>query len=128
MRVLKEIGERETLLQAAARDLRQIEDLPRFEAKGVPLILEIRVATIGVLDAIRLWRELMWNPHPFVWNSQNYILKLAHDQAQIFGECDIVARLRPFVRDLVLFLPAASSCDARFETEADRIPPQLYIV
>ena len=43
---------------------------------AVPCRVQVRVATVEVIEAIAKWRRLQLQPTPFLWNGLNYMLKV----------------------------------------------------
>ena len=58
-----------------------------------------------LLESVKSWRDLMWNPHAFIWNSQNYLIKMSKDYSEIL-DSTFITRLQPFVSDLIFYLPS----------------------
>ena len=49
----------------------------------------------------------MWNPHPFIWSSENYILKIGKDY-EMFLDSIMFVRLQIFIADFIFFVPQSS--------------------
>jgi len=103
--VLKRIEVRETLLSDLHLFLHK-ENLTvkEFTAKIPKKLLQLREATILVLKGIRRWRKLMWSPQAFLWNSENYILKVGKDYEALLDSLMFV-KLQIFVADFIFFIP-----------------------
>lgn len=42
-------------------------------------LLDLRKCTINVCQSIQKWRKLMWRPHGFFYQNENYLLKIKND-------------------------------------------------
>ena len=110
--IIQKIDQRETAMTSVKQFLKETEtDFCKFECKIVKKLRHFRNISISVLEAIKSWREVMWSPHPFLWNSQNYILKMSKDYSELL-DYTLFVRLQPFVSDFIFFLPATLSKDS----------------
>ncbi|OQR95537.1 hypothetical protein THRCLA_22121 [Thraustotheca clavata] len=42
-------------------------------------LIQLRMASLDVVEAIALWRRILVRPMPFLWRGHNYLLRMAHD-------------------------------------------------
>eukprot|EP00818_Percolomonas_sp_WS_P004380 CAMPEP_0117443846 /NCGR_PEP_ID=MMETSP0759-20121206/4920_1 /TAXON_ID=63605 /ORGANISM="Percolomonas cosmopolitus, Strain WS" /LENGTH=2244 /DNA_ID=CAMNT_0005235863 /DNA_START=115 /DNA_END=6846 /DNA_ORIENTATION=- len=84
LHVLKQIDIREAYL-AQLRDLveafeeRNILNYAALTQQVVQLISKIRLATLDTVEAIVEWRRGLTVPKPFIWKTNNYLLKIQRD-------------------------------------------------
>jgi len=106
--ILREIENRESLL-ADLNEFLHNENLTltQFAQNIASKLVLLRKATICVLELIHKWRKLMWDPHPFIWNGQNYISKISQD-FDGFLDSIMFVKLQIFVADFIFFVPQAS--------------------
>ncbi|OQR98469.1 hypothetical protein ACHHYP_08590 [Achlya hypogyna] len=56
-------------------------------------LLQLRTASLDVVEAIALWRRILVRPMPFVWRGANYLLRLAHDGDFLAKSSQVAAAL-----------------------------------
>ncbi|EQC31714.1 hypothetical protein SDRG_10507 [Saprolegnia diclina VS20] len=56
-------------------------------------LLQLRLASIDVVEAIALWRRILVRPMPFVWRGTNYLLRMVHDTDFVAKSSQVAAAL-----------------------------------
>mmetsp|Transcript_64732 Transcript_64732/g.74374 ORF Transcript_64732/g.74374 Transcript_64732/m.74374 type:complete len:740 (-) Transcript_64732:179-2398(-) len=98
------IRERESHVDAIRLMLIKTVRPKDFATVMVPRILRVRELTVKLTKKIDDWRKYLWLPHPFLWKSMNYLVKVQSD-LDFLGKTNIVRPFLQFFNDTVLFIP-----------------------
>ncbi|KDO31335.1 hypothetical protein SPRG_03952 [Saprolegnia parasitica CBS 223.65] len=66
---------------------------PTPPADLLQALLQLRLASIEVVEAIALWLRILVRPMPFLWRGTNYLLRMVHDTDFVAKSSQVAAAL-----------------------------------
>jgi hypothetical protein len=75
----------------SSSDRSELDSSSFWKEELLSVLDDVRMCTMEVIRRVQSWRRHLWRPHPFVYNGQNYLVKMKDDLSILHS--DIYARV-----------------------------------